>query len=191
MNTSYRFIFAVLGLVVVAAFILNNNIADFQTIDISSFDFSKVFGLLGSIAFISLLVERASEIFMVDTEKEQKESIRREVTVMETRRDVLSPEETEEKTQKVAQLNTMQEDRRKKVSFFAFALGLIIALFGVRILTNLISEPETMTAVQSKFINIIDMVLTGCVIAGGSEGIHYIIKTFSNFLPGEFPRRGL
>lgn len=191
MNTSYRFIFAVLGLVAIAAFILNNNIADFQTIDISSFDFSKVFGLLGSIAFISLLVERASEIFMVDTQKKEKENLKREVTIMNTRRDVLSPEEAEQKVQKVSQLNVMQDERRKKVSFFAFALGLLIALFGVRILTNLISEPETMTAVQSKFINIIDMVLTGCVIAGGSEGIHYIIKTFSNFLPGEFPRRGL
>ncbi len=191
MNTSYRFIFAVLGLVAIAAFILNNNIADFQTIDISSFDFSKVFGLLGSIAFISLLVERASEIFMVDTQKKEKENLKREVTIMNTRRDVLSPEEAEQKVQKVSQLNVMQDERRKKVSFFAFALGLLIALFGVRILTNLISEPETMTAVQSKFINIIDMVLTGCVIAGGSEGIHYIIKTFGNFLPGEFPRRGL
>lgn len=189
MNTSYRFIFAVLGLVVVAAFILNNNLADFKTIDISSFDFSKIFGLLGSIAFISLLVERASEIFMIDTEKDEKANLKREVTTLETRRGVLSPEEAETKSQKVEQLNNMKDMRRNKVSFFAFALGLLIALFGVRILTNLISEPETMTAVQTKFINIIDMVLTGAVIAGGSEGIHYMIKAVGGFIPSEFPQR--
>ena len=189
MNTSYRFIFAVLGLVVVAAFILNNNLADFKTIDISSFDFSKIFGLLGSIAFISLLVERASEIFMVDTTKETKENLRKEVSLLETRKSMLSPEEATSKTQKEEALNNIMDVRRRKVSFFAFTLGILIALFGVRILTNLITEPESMTAVQTKFINIMDMVLTGCVIAGGSEGIHYIIKTFGNFLPGQLPQR--
>ena len=189
MNTSYRFIFAVLGLVVVAAFILNNNLADFKTIDISSFDFLKIFGLLGSIAFISLLVERASEIFMVDTTKEKKENLRKEVSLLETRKSMLSPEEATSKTQKEEALNNIMDVRRRKVSFFAFTLGILIALFGVRILTNLITEPESMTAVQTKFINIMDMVLTGCVIAGGSEGIHYIIKTFGNFLPGQLPQR--
>ena len=189
MNTSYRFIFAVLGLVVVAAFILNNNLADFKTIDISSFDFSKIFGLLGSIAFISLLVERASEIFMVDTTKETKENLRKEVSLLETRKSMLSPEEATSKAQKEEALNNIMDVRRRKVSFFAFTLGILIALFGVRILTNLITEPESMTAVQTKFINIMDMVLTGCVIAGGSEGIHYIIKTFGNFLPGQLPQR--
>ena len=189
MNTSYRFIFAVLGLVVVAAFILNNNLADFKTIDISSFDFSKIFGLLGSIAFISLLVERASEIFMVDTTKETKENLRKEVSLLETRKSMLSLEEATSKTQKEEELNNIMDVRRRKVSFFAFTLGILIALFGVRILTNLITEPESMTAVQTKFINIMDMVLTGCVIAGGSEGIHYIIKTFGNFLPGQLPQR--
>jgi len=187
MSSNYRFILTILAIVAVAAFILNNNISEFRTIDISSFDFSKIFGLLGSIAFISLLVERASEIFMIDPKKEEKENLKREVQSL-TKRNVLSPEEAEVKTQKATQLKVYQDDRRKKVSLFAFTLGILIAMFGVRILTNLIENPESMNVVQSKFINIIDMVLTGCVIAGGSEGIHYIIKIFGNFMPGNQPQ---
>jgi len=183
MSSNYRFIAIILAIVVVAAFILNNNISDFRTIDISSFDFSKIFGLLGSIAFISLLVERASEVFMVDVKKEEKETLKREVQSL-TKRSVLSPEEAEIKTQKATQLKVYQDTRKKKVSLFAFTLGILIAMFGVRILTNLIENPESMNAVQSKFINIMDMVLTGCVIAGGSEGIHYIIKMAGSFMPG-------
>ena len=126
---------------------------------------------------------------MVDTTKETKENLRKEVSLLETRKSMLSPEEATSKTQKEEALNNIMDVRRRKVSFFAFTLGILIALFGVRILTNLITEPESMTAVQTKFINIMDMVLTGCVIAGGSEGIHYIIKTFGNFLPGQLPQR--
>lgn len=182
MSSNYRFILTILAIVVVAAFILNNNIADFRTIDISSFDFSKIIGLLGSIAFISLLVERASEIFMVDPKEEEKENLKREVRSF-NKRNVLSPEEAEIKIQKATKLKVYQSERRKKVSIFAFTIGILIAMFGVRILTNLIENPESMNAVQSRFINIIDMILTGCVIAGGSEGIHYIIKMFGNFMP--------
>ena len=187
MSSNYRFIAIILAIVLVAAFILNNNISDFRTIDISSFDFSKIFGLLGSIAFISLLVERTSEIFMIDPKEKEKERLKREVQSL-TKRSVLSPEEAEVKIQKATQLEVYQNERRKKVSIFAFTLGILIAMFGVRILTNLIENPESMNIVQSKFINIVDMVLTGCVIAGGSEGIHHIIKMFGSFMPGNQPQ---
>ena len=160
----------ILAIIAFAGIILNNNIDNFQTIDISSFETGKLVGLFGSLFFISLLVERFLEIFVQDPNMKEKDQMKSRT------RSLTDPTAIEAAEQK---MNDMKRKRRRPVTFFGFAIGLVIALFGVRILTNLAIDTNW-SDVQTKYVNILDMVLTAGLIAGGSEGIHTLINIASS-----------
>ena len=110
-------------------------------------------GLFGSLFFISLLVERFIEIFIQDPDEREKDRMTAQ------KKNLIDPAQIQEAELKIKE---MRKKRRQTVTFFGFILGLIISLFGVRILTNLIVDPDW-GAVQERYVNILDMVLT----AGG------------------------
>jgi len=161
---------AFIGSIVIAGIILNNNINDFQSIDISSFETGKLVGLFGSLFFISLLVERFIELFVQDPDVKEKRRMKVQ------RKNVIDPNQIQEMEIKMDEL---RQKRRRTVTFFGFVLGLIIALFGIRILTNLVVDPNW-GDVQMRYVNILDMVLTAGLIAGGSEGVHSLISIAKN-----------
>ena len=193
-------------LVVIFSLILRNNINHFQDIDISSFEASKIISLIGSLFFITLLVERFLEIFAVDREKVEKDMIQRNLQLYRNDRnaliekrevrlvsksfagrdvaktdsgqvlsDILEKMSTDEQ-----KLKELKEKRRKWVLLLAFFIGLLLSLFGVRILTDLITT-DLEDGVQKTWISIMDMLLTASLIAGGSDGIHAMIKKVQTF----------
>lgn len=161
---------AFIGAIIIAGIILNNNIDDFKSIDISSFETGRLVGLFGSLFFISLLVERFIELFVQDPDAEAKSRKAAQ------RKNLIDPNQIIEAE---LELKEMRKKRRDTVAFFGFVMGLIIALLGMRILTNLIVDPQW-GDVQERYVNILDMVLTAGLIAGGSGGIHSLINIARN-----------
>jgi len=161
--------------ILIAGVILNNNISDFKTIDISSFETGRLVGLFGSLFFISLLVERFIELFVQDPDAELKSRKAAQ------KKNLIDPNKIMEAE---LELKEMRKKRRNTVVFIGFVMGLIIALFGMRILTNLVVDPDW-GDLQKRYVNILDMVLTAGLIAGGSEGIHSLINIAKNAMnPG-------
>lgn len=161
--------------ILIAGLILNNYISEFKTIDISSFETGRLVGLFGSLFFISLLVERFIELFVQDPDAELK---RRKAA---QKKNLIDPNQIMEAE---LELKEMRKKRRNTVVFIGFVMGLIIALFGMRILTNLVVDPDW-GDLQKRYVNILDMVLTAGLIAGGSEGIHSLINIAKNAMnPG-------
>jgi len=161
--------------ILIAGIILNNYINEFQTIDISSFETGRLVGLFGSLFFVSLLVERFIELFVQDPDAEVK------ARKAAQRKNLIDPNQIMEAD---LEMKAMRKKRRNTVVFIGFTMGLIIALFGVRILTNLVVDPDW-GDLQERYINILDMVLTAGLIAGGSEGIHTLINIAKNAMnPG-------
>jgi hypothetical protein len=63
----------------------------------------------------------------------------------------------------------------------AFLLGLAVAVAGLRTVEPSIVFPSDVPALQATALKMLDALLTGGVIAGGSEGIHKIMQVFTDF----------
>ena len=170
------FIFILIGIITIAGLILNNGIDEFKSIDISSFELNRLAGLLGSIFFVALLVERFLEIFVTDARYKEKKELTLKIEELEKKKP--SEKEAEVKTEIMQlrlELEMFKKERERVITIAGFLVGTIVALFGVRILSNLIST-QGMGILQEKYINIMDMILTGGLIAGGSGGIHALLN---------------
>ena len=72
---------------------------------------------------------------------------------------------------------------RKGALWIGLTLGLLVAGVGLRALETLIDPAQNAwSTTQSAAFHLVDVVLTGGVIAGGSEGIHRIVTVFDNFM---------
>jgi hypothetical protein len=60
----------------------------------------------------------------------------------------------------------------------SFVLGLFVSLAGVRALESIV----TAVPAANWLFPIADIILTGAVIAGGSDGVHQMVNVFTNFL---------
>lgn len=63
----------------------------------------------------------------------------------------------------------------------SFLLGLAVAVAGLRTVEPSIVFPREVPALQAAALKMLDALLTGGVIAGGSEGIHKIMQVFTDF----------
>ncbi len=83
-------------------------------------------------------------------------------------------------------LQVYSNHTRQSLLQTAMGFGFLIGLVGVRALDDLINFPEPQTALELfrlYLFRILDLILTTGLIAGGSEGIHGIIKLLNGVLP--------
>ena len=59
-----------------------------------------------------------------------------------------------------------------------FVLGIAVSLAGIRAFASIV---DTVPAGNWLF-STVDVLVTGAVLAGGSEGVHQMVNVFSNFL---------
>ena len=196
-----------LVLILIFSFFLWLSIESFSDLDLKNFNIGSIIGLVGSLFFISLLVERLIEVVFQDKEAYQKRKLERHVDLLKddmvivvNKEDkilqsntilsnkIIATDDEESKLQKIAlkkeeiedTLSKLKLSRRSKVAPITFTMGLLISLAGIRIINDLIVVPPT-SEIQHYFINVIDMILTGSIISGGSGGIHSIIKIVNSF----------
>lgn len=153
---------------------------------------TTVFGLLGALFVIALFMERAMEVYIATTRapeaaemdwkiKEQKESIKTlkasdPAGNTEKEQDALKQIEKERMEYK---LETMRISL-----WWATLLGLLISAAGVRTLGTFV-EQSTLNALpefQRAMFYAMDVIITGGLIAGGSDGIHKMTKVYTTYM---------
>ena len=75
-----------------------------------------------------------------------------------------------------------RHETRKIALLGGMALGLLISFIGPRILAEVIVVHGDMGFWQATFFNGADILITGGLIGGGSEGIHKVIALLTDFL---------
>jgi hypothetical protein len=84
-------------------------------------------------------------------------------------------------------------DYRSRTRLYAFTgstvLGLLIALAGVRALALFFDAGTGVIAGQAWLFTALDVIVTGLLLAGGAEGLHKIVDTFTTWM--EETRKGL
>jgi hypothetical protein len=168
------------------------------------FTLDEVIQLLTGIALIALFLERALEVFITtwrgpgSSEKEQDvQKAKDEVEKMlaEIEKSVgLSQMEMDAKKAQYAQALSGQQNADRILCIFksqtkrialwsSLIFGLGVSVVGVRSLEPLVNAEifKSITDFQRAAFHIVDVLLTGGLIAGGSEGIHKITSIFTEF----------
>jgi len=154
---------------------------------------NKVPSILGLILVIALLLERTTEVFLSTWRSGeadlQDNKIQETKTKIKTLKENKAPSAEMLKEQKA--LDKLLEKRtryrmksREYALWGGLIMGILVASAGIRIIEWLI-DPETFTKLDSYQINMfknVDIVITACMLAGGSEAINKITKVYNNFL---------
>ena len=153
--------------------------------------------LLSTFGPVAFVVERVVELFIVDEDNVEKETLKRKVNArrvdLEQVKTAVSPPgsppalkvpEPVQLQQKVQDDHTkylkLSHKRQNHVSLWAYGISVIVALSGVRILTGLFDTTK-LVGLQKDIFTYTDIVLTAAVIAGGADGVHQLVRALGSF----------
>ena len=150
--------------------------------------------MFGYLLLLSLIVERAIEVFLSTTRGNRAQELDDQIEALTE--EIQGLGEGDDLKTKRAELTDKKKERaayrirsRCAAQWLGLVIGIMVAIAGVRILGNLV-EPKSLIALkdsttgawQVNFFILVDVLLTGAVLAGGSEAINRITKRFNNFM---------
>lgn len=136
--------------------------------------------LLTPLCLIAVFVERVLEVFLTAWRGEKASELKDLV-----RRGCVADEHGRTPAQR---LLAYKSQTRRLAFIGGTATGIAIALAGVRILQPLLDPAGVAPAWQQGALTTIDVLLTGTVLGGGSQGMHRVAKLMSRFT-NPSPRR--
>jgi len=141
------------------------------------FDVASVFKLLTVLFLIALFQERAMDVFLTIFRAPQSEKLQR-------KRDNLVAKDNEDKLKDADEaLNKYKTATRNIAMRFGFVIGVIISLVGIRALEPLVdaAQFQALDSIQQKIFRVVDILITGGLLAGGGDGIHKITELLRDY----------
>ncbi|ESA32148.1 hypothetical protein N836_26520 [Leptolyngbya sp. Heron Island J] len=147
---------------------------------------------------VALFLERALEVYKLSYLSQEKERLAAQVEHVQVELQLLltnADESSNNEAIKAVKLRLFNAEEslrvyknymRQNLLRVAIAFGTLISLVGVRSLESAFNfpEPESILELFRFYLfRVLDVILTAGLIAGGSEGIHNIIKKLSNLFP--------
>lgn len=147
---------------------------------------------------VALFLERALEVYKLSYWSQEKERLDAQVehiqlelqVLLSNANDIANSEPI--KAAKLRLFNAQESLRvyknhmRQNLLTVAIVFGALISLVGVRSLENAFDFPipgSVLELFRLYLFRVLDVILTAGLIAGGSEGIHNVIKKLSNLFP--------
>lgn len=154
-------------------------------------DFPTLFGYL---VLISMFLERAIEVFLSAWRSQGADildnKIKKSRSIIEASNDPESNIKlsTGEFVELINNLSELQDERviysahsRFIAQWMGLGMGFLVSLVGVRVLGNIMST-SSLSSDQLGVFTVVDILLTGAVLAGGSEAINKIMKVYNSFM---------
>jgi hypothetical protein len=162
-------------------------------IEFKDFETADIVRLLTTLFVVALLAERALEVFVGTWRSAGANQHELNVTMAQEKVTRLQagsrPDARGLREARTALEDAKRAERqyrcatRKRALWIGLTLGLLVAGVGLRALQTLIDPAlNAWSTTQSAAFHLVDVALTGGVIAGGSEGIHRIVTVFDNFM---------
>jgi hypothetical protein len=160
---------------------------------IKEFDAADVLQLLTILFLVALLAERALEIFVGTWRSPGATQLELAAHALEDEVQRLQPLADADPRALAQARAALEEARceerqyrcvtRQIVLRIGLGLGLLVSAVGCRALEALLGPSlADWSVAQGTAFRLVDVVLTGGVIAGGSEGIHRVATVFDNFM---------
>lgn len=157
-------------------------------VKLKNIDATTVSQIMSSLLFLALFVERALEVVVSTWRDPGASELELELQHAQEYLDTLrqqnaSPQDVNGAVLRVRQAKNAQGSygtMTKRIALWSgLLLGVAVSAVGIRMLTALVADPAT--APSLPFI-LVDIVITGAVIAGGADGIHKMAKVYSDFM---------
>lgn len=181
----------VLYAVFLAAVILLVVRYSFGSVTLRTIDESKIFALLGSLMVLALFLERALEVFVATSRSPGAIDLDTRIECMEKEIATLGEAGEKEKIgnakTKLADLEKQRviykSETRKVSLWLALAFGILVSAVGIRTLGSLVTEQDlrSLAGLQKSLFDLVDVFVTGGLLAGGSDGIHQLAKIYTNY----------
>ena len=158
------------------------------------FNTADVFQLLALLLLVSLFLERALEVFVSTWRGPDAAILDSKIEESEgkiTRLKELKKTTTEELESAITKFEDAKKDRKnykcqshRYILWIGLAFGFLVSAIGLRGLNVFVDQEELKTLLRAQKIlfRCVDVLLTGGLIAGGSEGIHKIANVYNNFM---------
>jgi hypothetical protein len=126
-----------------------------------------------SLTIVAAIVERATEVIVMVFRDRGAEELQERA---DTAPDAKASADPDAKTNKEV-LGAYQAATKEFALPVAFSFGLLAALAGVRALHPLLADPHAATG---RLFAVLDIIITGAMLAGGSEGVHRIANVVTS-----------
>ncbi len=126
------------------------------------------FLLLLRLLFLSLIVERVVELYVILYRAPGRAKIENEISQVDT-------EKLETST-----LSFYKADTARRTAWVGFSLGVLMALVGLRIFTGMFDFDDA-SPIQIIMFDVFELFTMGALMAGGSKGINQIVSTIEFF----------
>jgi hypothetical protein len=147
----------------------------FPVITLKKLDNIQILELFNGVIWTVMIVERGLEVFI---------AVWRNGKVIDLEQQIKKYKESKD-TEKVLsikdEISKYKNDTKKIATYTGFIIGIIVSLVGFRVLEPLL-EITNITLPQQRAFRILDIILTGLTISGGSNVFHSLISVFTDFL---------
>lgn len=145
---------------------------------------SQIISLLTSLFVIAAFLERAIEVYISTSRGPGAMQLDNEIAKinyqLETQADST---ELKSRLMKVKQERELYRLETKKKSLWVGLLfGVLISAVGIRTLGVLVAGLDDLKYFQQQVLNIIDVLLTGGLLAGGSDGLHKFAQVYNSYM---------
>jgi hypothetical protein len=150
----------------------------------------------GALLLVALAFERALEVYVVTFREPGSLPLESERLRIQGLIDFLPKDEELPKPQKLVKAAGLMDDlneinrliakhssgTRLVTLWLALVGGLIVSALGVRVLSSLVVAVPLANYFQSRMFSVVDVAVTGGLIAGGSKGIHAVLDAIDELL---------
>ncbi len=135
---------------------------------------------------ISVFVERAQEVFVSAWREIERIPLDQNIKNLEMKVAIDSGNQFLVDTLYAARVDFSRfKAKTRRIAFlFSLAIGMMISIVGIRVLRSLTSVDANPLGTQRTLFDLVDIILTGALIGGGSEGVHRVMAVITDFLDG-------
>lgn len=178
-------IFALAGLLAVLAIGLN-----FGALKLSQEGLTLFGQILGTLLMLSAVLERALDVLLSISRAEDSAKLR---AAVDEQQRIVDEAQKQNTPVPQAMINALEDAKSVRAQFRAKTMrlamvgglvaGVVVSAIGFRVLRTLIDTAslDGLGPLQNSAFDFVDIVLTGAVLAGGSDGIHKLIEVYRKF----------
>ena len=167
---------------------------------LKNFGLADIGQLLGSLLLVALFLERALEVFITTWRGPDAAECDRRAEARRVQLEELKAQPQPNQAQLTAAVNALEQAEQERTTYKSqtqrlalwtgLTLGLLVSAVGIRTLQTLVTPEGLSTLPQGQVVvlHVVDVLLTGGLIAGGSEGIHKVTQVYTNFMEASAKR---
>jgi len=197
MSQSQAFALKVLAVVVVLVFLVLVAIGSppLEALSLAGDAPRKVWQALTALLLVTLTFERALEVYVAAFREDREVPLQREVDDWQAKVDALAKDtslQPGDKAQRTADLAQVGAQPRQRLEAFknetrqitmgmSLVGGIVVSAAGFRVLAEVLAAAPP-SGFQGAAFGVLDVIVTGGLIAGGSKGLHVLTQAVGDVL---------